>query len=98
MVIDETGGCIVNGSTYELITVLKEQLNFTYEWVCSKQMNKDGLGYFDEKRGVWTGLLGLIAEKKIDLAANAFYRTRTRLRSKLFTFTVAYDEEVIKVK
>lgn len=95
--IDETGGCIVNGSTYELITVLKEQLNFTYEWVCSKQMNKDGLGHFDEKRGAWTGLLGLIAEKKIDLAANGFYRTPTRLRSKLFTFTSAYDEEVVKM-
>ena len=95
--IDETGGCIVNGSTYELVTVLKEQLNFTYEWVCSKQMNKDGLGTYDEKRGVWTGLLGLIAENKIDLAANGFYRTRTRINSKLFTFTRAYDEEVTKM-
>ena len=95
--IDETGGCIVNGSTFELITVLKEQLNFTYEWVCSKQMNKDGIGFYDEKRGVWTGLLGLIADKKIDLAANGFYRTPTRVRSELFTFTFAYDEEVVKI-
>lgn len=80
-----------------MITVLQEQLNFTYEWVCSHQMNKDGIGHYDDKRGVWTGLLGLITENKIDLAANAFYRTPTRLRSKLFTFTNAYDEEVVKM-
>uniref|UniRef100_A0AAN0N6H9 Ionotropic receptor 93a n=1 Tax=Polyphagotarsonemus latus TaxID=1204166 RepID=A0AAN0N6H9_9ACAR len=95
--IDSTGGCIVNGSTYELINVLREQLNFTYEWVCSKKMNEEGIGYYDDQKQTWNGLLGMIAKKKIDLAANGIYKTKQRVRSKIFTYTIPYDEEVIKV-
>lgn len=53
-VLDD-GSCIVNGSSSELLQVLQQQLNFTYEWYCSKQMESEGIGWFDTRRATWTG-------------------------------------------
>jgi hypothetical protein len=63
LVNEKNGICNVSGATVEIIKLLAERLNFTIEWVCG-----------NKTFGEWSGVMKLLTTKKVDMAANPFWK------------------------
>ncbi|XP_025018417.1 ionotropic receptor 93a-like [Tetranychus urticae] len=90
------GKCVVNGTTIELLTIISSRMNFTIEYVCWSDAKDDKIGDSISDEG-WDGLLGKLAEGKVDLAANGIWQTPSRIKSSAFEFLSAYDVDIVSL-
>lgn len=91
------GKCVVNGTTIELLAIISSRLNFSIEYVCWSDPNDDRIGDSNGGDDNWDGLLGKLAEGKVDLAANGIWKTNSRVSSGKFIFLSAYDVDTVSL-
>lgn len=81
------GSCNVTGSTPEILRLLEERLNFTIKWDCSETTH----GY--KVNGQWTGVMKLLIDNKVDMAANGFWKLAS-WRNEV-KWSAAFNEESV---
>ena len=80
-------GLTICGSYLQLFRIMVEQLNFNVIWVNAED-NK--YGSFDEEKGRWNGVTGLLSRNEADVSL--LHMSVTTSRSKVITYSIPITE------
>lgn len=75
----------ISGTSYEILLVLAAKINFTLNFVIDYSSK---FGY-QLPNGSWTGMLAKVADGKVDIAANGYWKSANRLKT--FDFSFPFD-------
>ncbi|RWS28262.1 glutamate receptor: ionotropic kainate 3-like protein 1, partial [Leptotrombidium deliense] len=87
--------CNVSGVTVEMLYLLSWRMNFTIKWVCDPKVRE--LGIYNEKTKQWTGMIGKLARKEIEMTGNGYWKSIEMMESGKFAFTDPYDVENVGI-
>ena len=97
--VNTTGGtCNVNGSTYEIIKLLGERLNFTATFVCTDRFGLDKEDWKAETGGDGKfvgGALELVQTGKVHMGGNPYWKLKRY--EKFFKWTIPFFEESVSL-
>ncbi|CAG2177368.1 unnamed protein product, partial [Oppiella nova] len=79
----------INGTTYHMVKILATKMNFTILWNVDSTTTLGRLVNKEKKE--WTGMIGKLLNKEVEIAANGYWRTVDRMDNVDFTFP--FDKE-----